>query len=186
MRKGPVVVLTVFLMSIGCTLLYAQRSDLSVQALCEYAKERYDDGYLQDAMHEFSKLLIIDPYNVTALSFLKQPGIEKEISYLQEQIDAYTAKLNGLKKLMDDACGSYKQVAGALCEYAQERYQQGHMEDARHEFSKLLLIDPNNAVAKSFLEKPSIEKQVQYLEQRIGYLQVRLENLRSLITTACQ
>lgn len=186
MKKGPVVALTVFLMFVGTAVLFAERTDLSVKALCEYAKERYDDGFLQDAMHEFSKLLIIDPHNVTALSFLKQPGIEKEMAYLQEQIDFKAAKLNELKKLLDDACGSYKQGAGVLCEYAQERYSQGHLDDAYHEFSKLLLIDPNNAVAKSFLEKPSIEKQIQYLEHHIGYLKARLEGLQSIITSTCE
>lgn len=51
--------------------------------------------------------------------------------------------------------GAY--VADFICEYAKNLYDQGILEEAKHEFSKALIIDPDNTMAKSYLEKMGLE-----------------------------
>ena len=170
----------------GMMALTAAPEKLGAQFLCEYAVERYKMGDMKDAIHEFNKLLLVDPGNEAARSYLRSPSIDKEIKYLQREIARKTAKLEELRKLITEGCSSGTSMsAEALCEYAQERYAQGYMEDAKHEFSKMLIVDPDNQVAKSFLDKPSLQKQIAYLEAYIASLNARLEKLSALLTS-CQ
>lgn len=48
--------------------------------------------------------------------------------------------------------------AKALCDYAKGLYSRGEIEDAKSQFSKVLLIDPNNAMAKRYLQKMGLKK----------------------------
>lgn len=56
-------------------------------------------------------------------------------------------------------CG-YPQSASAkaLCEYAKSLYSRGEIEDAKSQFSMVLLIDPDNAMAKRYLQKMGLKK----------------------------
>lgn len=163
-------------------------SGTAAHALCEYAKERYDGGFKSDARHEFQKLLLIDPNNVTARAYLLEPDIHLELQYLQERIDILTVRLTELKRIIGESCETMNSslVVVTLCEYAEERYKQGYMDDAKHEFQKLLIMEPNNDVAKAFLDKPSIEGEMKYLEYKIGQFTTRRMELEKLIATACQ
>jgi|GEM_PF-3592760 len=169
-------------------LFSADTGENAVRALCEYAKERYDGGYTADARHEFQKLLLVDPNNVTAKAYLIEPDIKLEIQYLQERIGVLTARLDELKRIISESCKTMNSsmVVATLCEYAQERYQKGFMEDAKHEFGKLLIMEPNNEVAKAFLDKPSIEGEMKYLTFKIEQFTARRQELEKLIATACQ
>lgn len=166
----------------------ADTSGAAVHALCEYAKERYDGGYTSDARHEFQKLLLIDPNNVTAKAYLLEPDIHLEIQYLQERIDSLTVRLNELKRIISESCKTMisSLAVVTLCEYAEERYKKGYMEDAKHEFRKLLIMEPNNDVAKAFLDRPSMEGEIKYLEYKIEQFTTRRLELEKLIATACQ
>ncbi len=54
----------------------AQKGAYVAEFICEYAKNLYDQGILEEAKHEFSKALIIDPDNVMAKSYLKKMGLD--------------------------------------------------------------------------------------------------------------
>lgn len=56
--------------------LFAQKAAYVADFICEYAKNLYDQGVLEEAKHEFSKALIIDPDNVMAKSYLKKMGLD--------------------------------------------------------------------------------------------------------------
>jgi tetratricopeptide (TPR) repeat protein len=175
-------------MGIQQSLYSADTAGNVTHALCEYAKERYDGGYKSDARHEFQKLLMIDPNNATAKAYLLEPDIHLEIQYLQERIDSLTARISELKRIIGESCKTMNSsmVVVTLCEYAEERYKQGYMDDARHEFQKLLIMEPNNDVAKAFLDKPSIKGELKYLEYKIEQCTTRRLELEKLILSACQ
>ncbi len=185
-RKGgfrPTVFLYLFLMTGAISCCNAgEGPSLGTAALRDYAEERYEAGYRDDAAHEFQKLLLVDPTNPAARAYLDETEVKKEMPYLKKQIAMLTARQKELEKATTQACRVKGDgIAGtALCDYAQELYEAGDREDAKHEFAKLLIIDPRNRTADAFLREPGMDKEMESLRQRIAALTARLNELAVL------
>lgn len=188
-RTVLAVLALMVVLTIAAVRVHAQGSaSMGAVALCEYAKQRYEEGYRDDAIHEFRKLLLIDPTNQVVRAYLDAPGIEREIGYLRAQIALLTARLNRLDRVVTESCpakGS-SEAGAVLCDYAKELYEAGYLADAKHEFSKLLMIDPGNKTAEAFLREPGVERETEYLKQRIAALTDRLHALEDIMKKSCE
>lgn len=59
--------------------LEAKDTNQAAQILCDYGKGLYDSGDFENAIHEFSKALLIEPENQMARSYLEKMGLDKGI-----------------------------------------------------------------------------------------------------------
>ncbi len=59
-------------------------------------------------------------------------------------------------------------IAAYLLDYAKKLYEQEDFENARHEFSKLLIIDPDNKEAKEYLKKMGLDTGLYRSAGRLG------------------
>lgn len=66
-------------------------------------------------------------------------------------------------------------AAQTLCEYAISLYELGNTEEAKYEFRKVLVIDPENATAKRYLEKIGLSRG-EILEERVKVYENALQN----------
>ena len=67
-RLSLKIIFTIFLFRLLTSGVYAQSDSYAVESLCEYAKALYEQGDTEEAKHEFSKVLIIDPDKVGMLA----------------------------------------------------------------------------------------------------------------------
>jgi chromosome segregation ATPase len=59
-------------------------------------------------------------------------------------------------------------IAAYLLDYAKKLYEQGDFENAKHEFSKLLVIDPDNKEAREYLKKMGLDRGLYRSTGRLG------------------
>jgi tetratricopeptide (TPR) repeat protein len=69
---------------------------------------------------------------------------------------------------------------GSLCEHAKVLYDFGETEEARREFNRVLIIDPENAMAKQYLQKMGLSKGAQKLKTLEKSLKAKEQELASL------
>ena len=93
--------------------VYAREGNGAAEALCQYGKRLYKQGDLENAIHEFSKALIVDPENETAKSYLRKMGLAEGL-YSGEKTDRsrvvqLVRDLRQLKQdiVVDGALGGY-------------------------------------------------------------------------------
>jgi myosin heavy subunit len=118
MRKSKILVLLVLLVSfISLAWRSSKAADAgdASSALCEYGIALYNDGQVEDAIHELKKALIINPYNLKAKNYLRKIYSERNLPVepLWEpkkkiKISEYE---NQIKKLQEEARYYQKQLS---------------------------------------------------------------------------
>ena len=94
--------------------VYAQSDSYTVTSLCEYARALYELGKIEEAKHEFSKVLIIDPDNATAKRYLQKMGLGKEdAGKLKALEDSLKAKDQELAKITEELKLKKEQLSSA-------------------------------------------------------------------------
>ena len=112
--------------------------DMVTAELIHEGKEHYDNGRYEDAIHEFSKVLLSDPRNQEALSYLNRMGLTEgvygarsnpvdRIYQLSEEILAYQKDLN----LLESQNESHRQGNMRLKQRLQETIAQKEEEKQR-------------------------------------------------------
>lgn len=167
------------------------------RGICEYGKAQYQRGLVDDAVHEFNKLLMVDPGSAVAQAFIALPPIENELKEARKKLGVLRGQEMTLKKMMDDVCPypddacEYFGVRGSLCEYAVGLYKEGHVEDAKHEFGKLQMLDPENPTAKEYLEHMDgscmrLRKDLGAVQREIGELLLKERDVQAYIDSVFQ
>src|SRR3989338_6385947 len=112
-RLSLKIIFTIFLFRLLTGGVYAQSDSYAVESLCEYAKSLYEQGGIEEAKHEFSKVLIIDPDNATAKRYLQKMGLGKGTAEKPKALkdssqakDAALANLGEELKLTKEQLGS--------------------------------------------------------------------------------
>ncbi len=114
--------------SYGSTRRVNNKRVTVADVMCEYAIERYNRGNIAEAVHEFSRVLLVDPVNETAKEYLSKSGLPSGIytkkrvkqarpSVYQED-DFFSKRIQELEKLS-------KQMArrnNGLMDVAQQLY----------------------------------------------------------------
>lgn len=75
LRRTAVFFLFLFLLIVGP--IRAEERNMAAEFLNERAQLFYERGQRKEAMHEFSKVLLIDPANPTAFEYLKKLGVDR-------------------------------------------------------------------------------------------------------------
>ncbi len=170
---------------------------LAGQRICEYGKAQYQRGLVDDAVHEFTKLLSIDPDNAVAKAFIALPPKEKELEKARKRLDILKEQQMTLTQMMEDVCPypddacDYFGTRGSLCEYAVKLYKEGNVDDAKHEFGKLLMLDPENPTAAAYLEHMDgsclrLSSDLVAVKQEIAMLLLKEKELASHIASVYQ
>ncbi|MBN2483339.1 MAG: hypothetical protein JXD21_03975 [Candidatus Omnitrophica bacterium] len=162
----------------------AQETPLGAKGICEYALAQYERGVRQDAVHEFNKLLMLDPGNETALAFIQLPPIEDELVKLRERLARQMKKALDIEKQMADVCpyppdrcDAYFGVRKGLCEYAVSLYKNDKKDDAMNEFKKLQIIDPENETALAYVAHN--DGSCERLKEKLDTLRTEISGLRT-------
>jgi len=122
-----IIIMTTFLMPMAVNEVSAASKNVGAQFLMKVGYSFYEQGRLDEAIHEYSKALMLEPRNQEAKAFLGQFGLEKglyatgtrtsrdkivklgedikgykdKVSVLSGQNKAYEAQVNELQKQRD-------------------------------------------------------------------------------------
>lgn len=114
--------------------------------LCKGAIKLYNQGEYSDALDGFNKVLIINPNNKIAKKYIQN------IFLKGKDEPAPNRKLDKDRDELDK--GEFiSKTEEYLCSLGVVYYQRGDSDDARIEFEKALMINPNSRIAQDYLSR---------------------------------
>ncbi|MFH1691189.1 MAG: OmpA family protein [Candidatus Omnitrophota bacterium] len=172
------IILSLFLVVSSCLLLSeasAQKGAYVADFICEYAKNLYDQGILEEAKHEFSKALIIDPDNTMAKSYLEKMGLETG-KYAVERPDLAVSALTVSKPAYSVSNAPY----GAVVFSSQDVNKSDELVVLSAQLAglKQQIYALQEAMAAKEGDMKSKEEEAGFLKEKFALAQGRLDQLR--------
>ncbi len=126
---------------------YALVENKDVEDYLNKAKKKLDESKITAKHKEES-----DAHLKVGLSFYTKNKLKDAISEFEKAVNIYPDNQEAVKYL-DEARSKYDAIIDEPLNAGKEALREGRLGDAIDNFNKVLKIDPNNAVAKQFLNK---------------------------------
>jgi tetratricopeptide (TPR) repeat protein len=127
--------------------------------LCDSGINYYRQGQYNEALQEFQKALALEPDNPIAKNYINLI-FKKDVLAVSSQTNdnivqpsaiSEEKSVNDPKNLKEQQLAE-NQDAHSICDSGINYYRQGKYNEALQEFEKVLKIDPDNSIAKSYID----------------------------------
>ena len=174
------LLITILIFQISGSICWAAlEGSLAANGLFEIALQYYNRGRYADALHEFSKTLIIQPGHAKAKQYIQLiqemhlPPVEEKIllpardsreEMIKRSLDECESEMSALELTavpkmpsfpMPDSI-SWETAAGNLADFLVEigfqYYNRARYAEAMHEFNKALVIQPGHEQATQYIQ----------------------------------
>lgn len=172
----------IFLFNLLTNCVYAEEDYGGAKFICEYAKALYKQGQIEEAKHEFNKVLIIEPENQTARHYLREMGevkLEEREESSSAESEKQTKEIESLQKNLDSRSNELAKLTGEL-KLQKEKLNQlfGQKDKAIEEkMVTILNLEMQLELTKAQLEQ--FQNESSSKDNQLKELQAKLKELES-------